>query len=254
MLSGLRGMSDRDGFAQRAYEGRRPDRSDNLPNVRAWLIASDPVELQSAAVVLAEAERTRSARFARAADRISFAVTRAELRRILGRELGVEPRAARLVEPLAGKPRLCASHGRPDIDFSVSHTDGMSVIAVARRAMVGVDIERCRAVPEKLKIAMDLFGDDAARSISALPEPKRDEAFLRLWTAGEAYVKAIGTGLAARREPIPLRISRDGGQVEFRPDVAERKAGRLAFIDVPAGYFCCVATADIGAMPSMAIS
>jgi 4'-phosphopantetheinyl transferase len=251
-------MSDGHGFARRPHDGRQHDRSDNLANVTAWLIACDQVDARSVVDVLTEAERTRSARLARAADRITFAVTRAELRRILARELDVEPRAVRLVEPPSGKPRLCQSHERPDLDFSVSHTDGVSVIALARRGSVGVDIERCRAVPEKLKIATEVFGNDAARTIAALAEPKRDEAFLRLWTAGEAYVKAIGTGLAMRlamsREPIPLRIRRDDAQVEFRPDFAARDAWRLVSIDVPAGYLCCLATADVGGMPSMAIS
>ena len=254
MPSVAREMPDRHGFARRPDDWHRHDRSHDLANVRAWLIACDRVDSQSTVDVLTEAERMRSARLARIADRINFTVTRAELRRILARELDVEPRATLLVEPLSGKPRLCASHGRPDIDFSVSHTDGMSVIALARRGRVGVDIERCRAVPEKLKIAMEVFGGDVARSISAFPEAKRDEAFLRLWTAGEAYVKAIGTGLAIRREPIPLRIRPDDAQVEFCPDFAERDAWRLAFIDVPAGYVCCLAAADLGGMPLTAIS
>ena len=217
-------------------------------------MACDPDGSQSTVDTLTEAERTRGARFARAADRISFTVTRAALRDILGRELGIEAAAARLVEPPAGKPRLCASHGRPDIDFSVSHTEGMSVIALARRGLVGVDIERCRAVPEKLKIARELFGSDAARSIAALAEQGRDEAFLRLWTAGEAYLKAIGAGFANRREPIPLRIGCDDAQVAFCPDFAERHAWRIAFIDVPAGYVCCLATADRGGISLAAIS
>jgi 4'-phosphopantetheinyl transferase len=257
MLSVGRGVSDRHGFAWRPDDWHRHDRSDDLANVQAWLIACDRPDSQSTVDVLTEAEHARSARLARAADRITFTVTRAELRRILARELDVEPRAVRLVEPLSGKPRLCASHERPDIDFSVSHTDGMSVIALARRSSVGVDIERCRAVPEKLKIATEVFGKDAARTLSALAEPKRDEAFLRLWTAGEAYVKAIGTGLAmelaSSREPIPLRIRRDDAQVEFCRDFAERDAWRLVSFEVPAGYVCSLATADVGGMPSMAI-
>src|SRR6266567_1530085 len=140
MPSVAREMPDRHGFARRPHDGCRHDRSDNLANVQAWLIACDRLDSQSTVDVLTEAERTRSARLARAADRISFSVTRAELRRILARELDVEPREVRLLEPPSGKPRLCASYERPDIDFSVSHTDGMSVIALARRGGVGVDI------------------------------------------------------------------------------------------------------------------
>ena len=89
-------------------------------------------------------ELARSERLARAADRRDFVITRATLRHILASDLGLEPGAVRLVEPELGKPRLCASHARAEIDFNVSHTDAMSLIALARHAVVGADIERCR--------------------------------------------------------------------------------------------------------------
>ena len=225
--------------------------STTLPNVQAWLFACDQNDPQSAIDVLTAAEVARSERLAPTANRAAFRGTRATLRRILARELGVTPPAIRLVEPEHGKPRLCAEHGRAEIDFSVSHTDGMSVIALARNVLVGADIERCRSVPEKPKIATDMFGGEAARVIAGLPPSEQDKAFLRLWTAGEAYVKATGTGLALRRL-IPICIGPDGGRVAFRHDVAEHNASRLAFIDAPAGYVCCLATAARGGMPPMA--
>jgi 4'-phosphopantetheinyl transferase len=227
------------------------DRSDNASHIRIWRMSCDRIDLQSAWDVLTDAERIRGARFARAVDQSNFTVTRAELRRILAGELGVEARAVTLAEPPLGKPRLCAGHRRPDIDFSVSHTDGLSIIALVHQGIVGVDVERCRVVPESVCIARDVFGNDVARSISALPPRKRDEAFLRLWTAGEAFVKAAGTGLAQRRTPIPLRIRRDDLHVEFCPDFPEADAWRLTFIDVPAGYVCCLATAGAGRAPRM---
>jgi 4'-phosphopantetheinyl transferase len=201
---------------------------------------------------LTAAEVARSARLARAADRAAFTVTRAVLRGILARELGVEPRAVRLIEPEHGKPRLCASHARDEIDFSVSHTDGLSVIALSRHARVGADIERRRPVPEKLKIATEMFGDAAARAIAALAPSEQDDAFLRLWTAGEAYVKATGIGLALRRRRIPIRLGADGKQVMLRPDVPERDAWRLVFVDAPPSHVCCLATLDRDRMPAAA--
>jgi 4'-phosphopantetheinyl transferase len=120
----------------------------------------------------------------------------------------------------------------------------MSVIALARHAVVGADIERCRPIAEQLKIATQMFGDDAARAIATLPPAERDQAFLRLWTAGEAYVKALGVGLALRGRSIPVRVSPDSAQVAFRADFPDRDAWQLAFPDAPPGYVCCVATAD----------
>jgi 4'-phosphopantetheinyl transferase len=252
MLGAISNSPDRHQIAPCTHETPLHERSTGLPKVRAWLIACDRGDPQFSVDVLTAEEVARSRRLVRAADRAAFTVTRATLRRILARALGVEPRAVRLVEPELGKPRLCASHGRTEIDFSVSHTDGMSVIVLARRALVGADIERCRPVPEKPKIATEMFGDDAAGVIAGLPPSEQDNAFLRMWTAGEAYVKATGTGLALRRRPIPICIRPDGPRVAFRRDVAECHAWRLAFIDAPAGYVCCLATLDRDRIPSSA--
>lgn len=244
MLGVSSGVSDRHGFAPRTPERLEQVRSNARPDIRTWLVACDRAASQSSVDVLAAAERARSERFARAADRSAFITTRATLRHLLASELDLEPGAIRLVEPEMGKPRLCASHARPDIDFSVAHTDGMSVVALARHAVVGADIERCRPIADKLKIATEMFGDDAARDIAALPATERDQAFLRLWTAGEAHVKALGIGLALRRRPIPLCIAPDDAQITFRADFPERHRWQLVFPDAPPGYVCCVATAD----------
>jgi 4'-phosphopantetheinyl transferase len=250
MLGAISSKSDPHGFAPRPHEIVPQERSTGLPNVQAWLIACDQDDSQSPVDVLTPAEVARSRRFARCADRAAFMGTRAALRRILARELDVEPRAIRLAEPDLGKPRLCAEHGRGEIDFSVAHTDGLAVIALARQALVGADIERCRAVPEKLKIATEMFGEDAARAIAALPPSGQENAFLRLWTAGEAYVKATGAGLALHHRRIPICIEADGAQVAFRRDFAERDAWRLAFIDAPVDYVGCLATLDRNRMRS----
>jgi 4'-phosphopantetheinyl transferase len=252
MLGTVSDMSDRHGFAPPTHEDPAHNRSHGLPRVQAWLVASDRGDSQSLVDALTPTEIARSGRLTRASDRAAFAVTRAALRWILARELRVAPRAVRLVEPKLGKPRLCASHDRTEIDFSVSHTDGLSIIALSHHVLVGADIERCRAVPEKLKIAAEMFGEDAAHAIAALSPSEQDGAFLRLWTAGEAYVKATGTGLAFRRQRIPIRIESDGRGIALRRDFAERDAWQFAHIDAPAGYVCCLATFDRDRMPSTA--
>ena len=250
MLGVSSGISGRHGFPAHTHERLPPVRLNGRSDVCAWLIACDGVPSQSAVDVLTPAERARGERFARAADRSAFMVTRATLRNVLAGELGVEPRAVRLVEPELGKPRLCASYAGAEIDFSVSHAHGMSVIALARGAMVGADIERCRAVPEKLEIATEMFGDEAARAIAALAPSEQDDAFVRLWAAGEAYVKATGTGLALHRGRIPIGIEPDGARVALRRDFAAPDACGLDFIDAPAGYVCCLATIERDRMPT----
>lgn len=91
-----------------------------------------------------------------------------------------------------GRPYL-RNVGAPD--FNLSDTRGGSVIAVAGRGRVGVDLERRDRAPPVARLARRWFAvDEAAALAAAQPEAARS-AFLHLWTAKEAACKATGTGI-----------------------------------------------------------
>jgi len=165
-----------------------------------WCAAVPPVP-DRATSGLATEDRERAARLRRREDRAEYVAAHILLRDVLAEEFG----AAKV---LLGR-RACIScggaHGKPYVtrpatalEFSLSHGGGLAVVAVSRAGPVGVDTER-------------LLQDGAAREIaSALHPLEREEIaathpvarralVTRLWTRKEAYLKAIGTGLA--REP-----------------------------------------------------
>ena len=109
------------------------------------------------------------------------------------------PREAQSFEtsPL-GKPFL---KNHPHIHFSLSHSGQWAACAVGD-APLGVDVEQPRCTME---IAKRFFRPDE------LPETENKDFLLRLWTAKEAFVKAIGGGLI-----IPL----DSFQVILRENEA----------------------------------
>jgi 4'-phosphopantetheinyl transferase len=171
--------------------------------VRAWLLHSNQQVPDGAWTLLHESELAACNRYVRECDRRAFASTRAALRCLLGRELGVAPRSLEFAASDLGKPELRDQRDLK-MHFSVSHTDDCSLIAISRASPVGVDIERRRPVPERSQIAVQVFGADAAAYLQHLPADRQDEAFLRLWTAGEACLKARGLGLvgAGGRAPV----------------------------------------------------
>lgn len=87
------------------------------------------------------------------------------------------------ISPL-GKPFL---KDQPHIHFSLSHSGPWAVCAIGN-APLGVDVEQPRCTME---IARRFFRKDE------LPETEDKDFLLRLWTAKEAFVKAIGLGLTA---------------------------------------------------------
>ena len=62
--------------------------------------------------------------------------------------------------------------------------------------VLGVDLERWRPRPRALELAARYFAPGETRRLRALPADAREAAFLRLWCAKEALLKAHGRGLA----------------------------------------------------------
>jgi 4'-phosphopantetheinyl transferase len=167
--------------------------------VHVWLV---PVARAPERVaILGDEERERARRFRFDAARRRFVVSHVALRLILGRLTGVRPddlrfarRCGRCGSTDHGKPHLPGSLG---IDFSLAHSDGLALIAVARGRRVGVDVERVRRRADVLAVARHAFSPAERLEIeSASNDEERRAAFFRCWTRKEAYLKAIGVGLA----------------------------------------------------------
>ncbi len=119
---------------------------------------------------------------------------RQPLRLTLAAYLGIDADEVTLVEGEHGRPRLDPAH-RASLDFNWSHSGEHALIAVARGISPGIDIERRRPQPRALPIARRFFGNDEADALAALPEEARAAAFLEIWTAKEAILKAHGRGI-----------------------------------------------------------
>ena len=173
--------------------------------VHVWLVpVAIPAEclavLQS---VLDDDECERARRFRTRAARERFVVSRGVLRLVLGGLTGSPPERLRFARRCGwcggtdhGKPRL-SDADRSGIDFSLSRSSGLALIAVARGRLVGGDVERVRRRTDILAVARSAFSPAERRAIeSPATDGERREAFFRCWTRKEAYLKARGEGLA----------------------------------------------------------
>ncbi|HKA06227.1 MAG TPA: 4'-phosphopantetheinyl transferase superfamily protein, partial [Gemmataceae bacterium] len=110
---------------------------------------------------------------------------------LLGHYLRLPPQEVPVLYADGGKPHLPA--GFP-LQFNLSHTDGLAVYAVGQ-ARVGVDVERCRPIPDADGLVARFFSRRECEQFHALPADDRPAAFLRAWTRKEAVLKAIGRGV-----------------------------------------------------------
>ena len=134
---------------------------------------------------------------------------RAPLCTVLAAYLGIDAHRVTLTNGEHGRPALACAPD-PTLDFNWSHSGDHALIAVARSIKPGIDLECLRARPRALDIARRYFSADEAAALSALPLASRSAAFLELWTAKEAVLKALGRGIAFGLER--LSITSTGGR------------------------------------------
>jgi 4'-phosphopantetheinyl transferase len=151
-------------------------------------------------------EQARAARFHGELDRRAYIAAHALARRMLAEVGGVAPREWRFLEGPAGKPEIAAEYGLPWLRFNLSHTRNLVACAVAHTDDVGLDVEDLTRREAGQGIAERFFAPSEAAMIATLPPSRRHDAFLRIWTLKEAFVKATGEGIAMGLESFGFTL------------------------------------------------
>ncbi len=83
------------------------------------------------------------------------------------------------------------------IEFNLSHTKTAFAIVVSYEHIVGIDIEDITRKVDINGVAKQVFSADEITYLNALSDNEKQHAFYRCWTRKEAYVKALGIGIAS---------------------------------------------------------
>ena len=111
----------------------------------------------------------------------------------------------------------------PPLEFSLSHTRGLVVCAVALHDAVGVDVEWAGRELAHLELARRFFAPAEAERLAGLPPEERRAAFFELWTLKEAFIKALGMGMAMPLADFSFSLSSDGSAtISFAQPDGER--------------------------------
>ncbi len=124
------------------------------------------------------------------------------LRDVLAAYLEGSPEAIRIVTGEHGKPELTGG----ELQFNLSHSGGVGLVAVARERAVGVDVERIDARRDVLALAERALDAEGAAAVRAAPEADRAAVFHRAWARREAVAKCTGTGLSVPPPDTPRQV------------------------------------------------
>ncbi|TNM36458.1 4'-phosphopantetheinyl transferase superfamily protein [Nocardioides albidus] len=208
--------------------------------VGVWRVPTETVgdeQLEVAREWLDEGERQQASSYVRAELRRAYVIAHVATRLVVGALSDTPPEKVvwgRHPCPGCGEP-----HGRPraersGIEFSLSHTPGQVLVAVADRP-VGVDVERHPDDPVALAKLLhpDEYDEIAAAAHGTLDGGRATVRFTRAWSRTEAYLKGLGIGLG--RDPHLDYLGTD--------DAAGRSLGawRVRDVVVPDGYGAALA-------------
>lgn len=158
---------------------------------------------------------------------------------LLAGYLGIAPDAVRLVAGEHGRPALDSGHGDA-LDFNWSHSGELALVALARGIAPGIDVELRRTRANALEIAQRFFTAEEAAWLGTLDEDARRAAFLELWTAREAVLKALGRGLAFGLDRLAFRREASGLVLQ-RLDGEDPSAWQLQRLEVGGDAFAALA-------------
>lgn len=196
---------------------------------------------------LATDEQSRASSFRFDEPRRRYVVARGALRQLLGLYLGIRPQHVALTVYENRKPCLAARQTAASINFNVSHSGEIALIAFALGAEVGVDVEQQRDVHHLEQIARRFFHPSETNAVMAAPEHSRNLAFLRCWTGKEAVLKAAGTGIVGNLSDFSISIRAERPElIEFPMIDAAGKSGRcwLEHLNPCDGYVAAIACID----------
>ncbi|MCA9568129.1 MAG: 4'-phosphopantetheinyl transferase superfamily protein, partial [Myxococcales bacterium] len=162
----------------------RADATDDVP---AYLTYDERLEL------------TQRGTLKRQADRIAGRVA---AKRALSALTGVDPLDIRVLTAPSGEP-IARVPGERDVRVSVSHRDGHAVAVAVRGARVGIDLE---GVEPRSESFTSQWLSDGERALAGEDAVRTN----LVWSAKEAVLKALGTGMAIAPRFVQVTALGDG--------------------------------------------
>lgn len=169
--------------------------------------------------------KARCLRFRFIEDRRRMAFAEELLRNLLAETFGADKSEIAVKNLPSGKP-VAEVKGK-EVFVSLSHSGDFVACALAD-TLVGIDVEVKREVKPSLFKALNT---DELEFLNTSED--KDSAFLRLWTAKEAYLKLTGEGLAGLGKADVLPLIKKGSD-----------SGLELIADYTDEYFCTIIYKD----------
>jgi 4'-phosphopantetheinyl transferase len=145
--------------------------------------------------ILSKDEKTRADKFYFEHHRKNFIIFRATLRQTVSKHLNISAEKIKFKYAKFGKPEIITAQNKQNIQFNISHSENIALIAICKNKHIGIDIEQVRDLKDYQKISERFFSKKENQAVLKEPIKNQIKTFFQIWTRKEALIKASGKGL-----------------------------------------------------------
>ena len=158
-----------------------------IADLKAWRNHAGNLES-----LLSDEEKIRLDRLKVIDKRKEFLCSRGILRIILSGYNEQDPKDLPLKNSSTGKPFLPQSR----IQFNLSHSGDIFACGICINNQIGLDIQEIYPISSLDRIVNNFFSSTEIKYLATMPSrDEYQEHFFAIWTAKEAYLKAVGDGI-----------------------------------------------------------
>lgn len=189
---------------------RSSARSLQTNGIDLWFI--EPLQLTSLSVehlmpILSSDEITKLSAYKHQAAKYTSLMTRIFSRLVLSQYTGTSPADFQFLRNQYGKPELLPNPS--NIRFNLSHNNNLIIMAVTINDDIGCDIEDPKRNVSVLPISKRYFAKQEYQALCLLEGDEQKQQFFKYWTLKEAFVKAVGVGIALGLDTFYFTLSGD---------------------------------------------
>jgi len=142
-----------------------------------------------------------------------------------------------------GKPFIISEQNTDNIQFNLSHSNNLAILAICKNQQVGVDVEYKDKKANWQGIIKRFYTQNEQDAILKLPEDTQKDAFFQVWTRKEAHMKVTGKGLSL--SPSQFEVSTPPQAAEFianlkTPDNSFYKMQDIILPEMYSDYYACL--------------
>ena len=184
-------------------------------------------------------EKSRALKYRFQKDRSCFIIARGVLRLLIGNYLESAPDQIEFQFGYNGKPFVLNNRA---LQFNISHSGDTILLGFIQEHTIGIDVEYTKRKVDVKKIAKLFFSEEEVISLFALDQTYHTQAFYNCWTRKEAFIKAMGSGLAFPLDQfvVSLDSTKEATLIDTKWDKKEKEKWMLHAIEPSKDYIGAV--------------